>query len=278
MAESDEKQVVETADGTGDLASIMQGEAGTDGDVEFDLGDGDTPDTGADTGDAGEPADTGSSPVDESKAEAPGEDADPRDTAVKQLQELNEAYSSDPVSFIKNLMAGLTPNEQAILIGGQEAPAQLGQEASDLEDGYEPQSRFEEVYAPVLKSLPTRISTQVQKEVSDGISSMVPYVDHANITAAVVSAQINALAELLGVTMPDVPFAEITKAANTGKTTYAEAVNKVIGDKLKSAISNAKQARAPRPTAPSGTNQLGNLQRNSKGNVPLEEIMRRVGG
>lgn len=260
------------------LMGIIEEAGGVDDTIETGFDD-DSTDTGTDGPDAADGAVPGS---EEGNAEPAGEteatgDPDPRDAALKQLQDLNDSFTSDPAGFIKQLIAGLDPQQQAAILGGQ--PGEPAAKPDELETDYEPQSRFEEVFTPVLRKLPETIAGHVQREVSGGINQMVPYVDHANITASIALAQISALADMVGLSLPQVDLGAVAKAANTGKTTYADAVKQLMGEPLKAAVATAKQARAPRPAVqPTVTQQIDGLQRDGRGRMSLADIARAVGG
>lgn len=221
----------------------------------------------------GETPEAESAPAEEPAAETEAE-PDPRDAAVAQLQQLTDAFTNDPAGFIKSLMSNLDPAQQAAILGKESAQP----EASALPDNYEPANEFEETFLPVLKNLDKTVSGQVAREVGANIQQIVPYVDHANITVTIANAQIAALAEMMGVTLPAVNVSDIAKAVSTGRTTYSEAVNKAIGADLKAAVAAAKQAKAKRPDpAPSVSQQIQGLQRDARGQTSLIDIARTLG-
>lgn len=263
------------------LASIVVAQ---EGEENPDAEDGDDTSSEAGTGsgsvigDGDDAAEAGAAGPEGS--EAVGDSEPDYKASHQKLKEIEDLFNDNPLAFVKGMMQALTPEQVAELIGGSQQETPGGDDIEIDPDTYEAATDLEAALLPMmpaikdLKNLPDTIRGHVE----EGITRLAPYLDLANVTSAITNAKVDALCELLGITLPDGDIRQIAMAANDGKTTYKEAVSKLLSPALKDAVAKSKQSKAPRPSNPaSNSMHVDNLERDENNRVSMATIFKQVG-
>lgn len=224
-----------------------------------------TPDDGreADTDDGADTGEPASGPVgadgtlspsaDEPAAEPAAEvtadvtDEKPADGVDKSAayDQLNELYTNDRAGFVKQLLAGLSDEERAAIVG------ETGRDAHSTEAAapeWEPESdgeRWLQQHAKAISELPA-FAQGVQQE----FTVRDRYINEALVSNAALQEQVRALSEIIGVTLPELDVAAVQATLKQGKVGYRDAIRQHYGEALKNTVKTKQQAAKPRPRTP----------------------------
>lgn len=222
-----------------------------------------------------EPAET--PPATEATATPPAETAPPEPAKAVTIDDLlaqltddqRETYrfaeqlrsSENPLELLAKQLQGANLTDQFLQALG--VPQEVVQEINDpaakvgLTPDYEP-SEFEKVLLPNIDKLaqfPQSVQAIAEpiatKIVQDQFNTITPYIDYANVDATIAVEQMTAIAEAIGIKLPDVNRKDVLGALSKDPNlSYAQAVRNAIGDKFKTAVEDYKQAVKARPDTP----------------------------
>jgi hypothetical protein len=195
----------------------------------------------------------------EDEAEPAGEPAgepvsepDPQADMDRELGERwREMWTSDPLSVVKGLIGSLSAEDRD----------RLGVSVVQ-EDEFEPVGAVEE-FVVKHKDWITGGEARMQEAIGTHVSQLVPYINDASVKVALLEAKLNAVLGSIGLSLDAVDPQDILKHVNN-KTSYEDAVAKVVGDKYTKAVAKSKQAATARPKTPGNTsNGLGEVPKNA---------------
>lgn len=159
---------------------------------------------------------------------------------------VREMLASDRAGLAKFVLEGMTPEERRSLVDGDSATDGASADgALGLPDPDDVNGAWEASVVERINAMPQVI----EKQATEVIGRVAPYVDGAAATGVIAMRMARALAEAMGIELPEVKVEDISKVARTGKT-WDEAFDQVAGKPLKKAVSRAQRARtaAARPS------------------------------
>lgn len=199
----------------------------------------------ADEGQASEETD------EEEADEETEEDEEDAEEQEAELDENSEDYAelgrrvrrmldSDPKALAKAVLDMLPEDQRKELLA-----ASPGEEEADLTqplgapDPNDLEGRWERAVAARLNAIPEAI----EKQTVEQMARVAPYVDSAAASSTIALRYVRALADAIGISLPEIKVDDVSKAALTGKKTWEEAVEAVAGKALKRTVERAKRAR-----------------------------------
>lgn len=177
---------------------------------------------------------------DQSEEEASEDEGDQPEVDDAALgKRVKELLTSDPVALARHILDGMTPEQKASL-GVADATATVDlSEPLGLPDENDTEWRWEADVAARLNNMPRL----VEQSATDVAARIAPYVDSAAASSAISLRLIRALADAIGLQLPEVDIAQVSKYAQAGDT-WEKAVEKAAGKALAKAVDRAKRAKS----------------------------------
>ncbi len=182
-------------------------------------------------------------------AEHRAEDGDPAVAKARSWDALEQSFARDPVTFIRSLAQNLTPDQLETL--GVPQAAAAPDEPGWKDDELTAPERFVKQNRRTLTELP-----KFAQDVTQTFGQHAQYISHTLNENAALKAQVNALAELLDVKLPEAKF-----------TGYDPAAHRKYEAEVKKAIAEKKAVARPTPRTPmnsgAGTGSAPDLPKNA---------------
>jgi hypothetical protein len=208
--------------------------------------------------------------------EAPVEPDAETTQKVTAFDAFSTALRQDPAGVVETILDSMTPLERSNLVGqyNKDAIAPFNLEEYEAQDEMEEAlaARWNHIEAiPHLAQDLDGLKGQMQALPQAIAGTLNPQVFEANFYAQTALEKIDAICEVLGISLPDPDPATVEKL-NDGKATYRDIVRKASD--YKSVVAGKKQAQVRRPETP------GNQARRPETIQPgtdMETIARRLG-
>jgi hypothetical protein len=204
----------------------------------------------------GVPAPEGERAEPEKPEEEATEEEEPEEEATDELgdaelgRRLRASLSEDPVALMRELAGVLTDEQRAQLgLAAPDATPEGELKAITAPTTEEDAGVWEHDVSAMLSNMPKHIDAAVSAKLSESEGRIAVHVDSAAAHSVVVGAQLQALAEMIGMTLPAISVEDVTKAARAGGT-WEEALAKVAGASVKKHVALAKQRAAKVPDTP----------------------------
>ena len=207
--------------------------------------------------------------VEVDKTETPKPEDKPADTSpdVEMAKEkanawdtFNNVLEQNPAELAKFVLSKMSPADQTALLRDV-APALLDPEAPEPfdADAWEPVGDLETAVKarwshiedlPNLAAKVKSLEGQIAESSKGTIERLDVTITRTAIQSEILFAKYDAIAQALGIDLPDPDMNAIIEALKDGRTTFRSAVRGVLGDKYKNSVEVHKQRNAQRPNTP----------------------------
>ena len=194
------------------------------------------------------------------------------------FQAFDKALREDPQGVAATILRNLDPRDRSAFLS-QFTDDYAPIAPFDPEGVYEPQGELEEALIPrmgAIDSIPQVIRDleEVKAQLPQAGAYLQPHVGEAKYAAFYALEAVRAVAEAIGMDMPEPNMEDLKKFLADGKTDYRTAIQK--STKFKDAVTTHKQKSAPRPSTPgSGTRRADD---GLKEGASMLEIIRAMRG